>query len=337
MENVTDYDVRSAVVNSVREVFDLMLSMEIDYLEAVSQSYLYGKRILASINLVGPVTGRVTIQVSDKFSRIMAGTMLDTNPGDITDPGEVKDVITEVCNMISGNLKSGLCDAGLSCELSVPTLTSGKDYKLDTMHATRQEFFTFFQGEETILVEVALKERGEEQLVDSSENVISPIQPDNGLSGFDIESSISSAVMEVFDMMLDMDISHCDLTHIQNTEGNRLSVSISLSGDILGWLNIQLSELFSRSIAASMLDMEPDDLDDPEEVKDVIGEVCNMISGNLKSALCDSGFACSISPPSFTAGCDFEMECLHLDREEKHAFSHGNDTFVVEIGLKTAK
>jgi len=86
-----------------------------------------------------------------------------------------------------------------------------------------------------------------------------------------------------------------------------------------------------------MLDMEPDDFDDPDEVKDVIGEVCNMVSGSLKSAICDADFDCRISPPSFTAGSDFEMECLRLDREEKYAFSHAADSFIVEIGLKTTE
>jgi len=86
-----------------------------------------------------------------------------------------------------------------------------------------------------------------------------------------------------------------------------------------------------------MLDMEPDDFEDQDEVKEVIGEVSNMASGSLKSSICDAGFDCRISPPSFTAGSDFEMECLHLDREGKYAFSHAADSFIVEIGLKTTE
>jgi len=56
-----------------------------------------------------------------------------------------------------------------------------------------------------------------------------------------------------------------------------------------------------------------------EEVKDVIGEVCNMVAGSLISSLGDSGFNCRISPPTFTLGSDFELECRRLDREWMHA------------------
>ncbi len=75
----------------------------------------------------------------------MAGAMLDLNPEEIRDPDEVKDVMAEVCNMIAGNLKSGLCDAGLTCELSVPTLINGKDYRIAPRALTAGIFSLFFE------------------------------------------------------------------------------------------------------------------------------------------------------------------------------------------------
>ena len=42
---------------------------------------------------------------------------------------DVKDVIREMCNMVGGNLKSAFCDAGLICEFSPPSFTTGNDFK----------------------------------------------------------------------------------------------------------------------------------------------------------------------------------------------------------------
>jgi len=337
METIHTYDIRSAVVNAVSEVFDLMLSLDIEHLEAVSQSHLYGDKMLAAINLVGPVAGMVTIQVDAAYARILAGSMLDLDPAELQNPADVKDVLTEVCNMVAGNLKSGLCDAGLNCDLSVPTLISGRDYQSGIQRADRQEYFTFFQGENTVLLAVALKSGEPDQPAEEQSEKPSALQPDHGLFVFDIQAAITAAVTEVFDLMLDMQIQSGETGAAARTGGSRLSGSISFSGDILGWVNIDFSQNFSRRIAAAMLDMPPDDLEDIEEVKDVVGELCNMVAGSLKSSLCNSGFNCRISPPTFTLGSDFELECLHLDREETYAYTHASETFQVAVGLKAAE
>lgn len=97
-------------------------------------------------------------------------------------------------------------------------------------------------------------------------------------------------------------------------------------------MNIEFSESFSRQVAGIMLEMTPDELADIEEVKDVIGAVCNMVAGSLKSSLCDAGFNGRISPPTFILGSDFELECLHLDRKATYAYSHTTETFRVAVG-----
>jgi len=56
---------------------------------------------------------------------------------------EVHDVVGELSNMIGGDLKSRLCDAGLTCELSIPTITSGKEFQVQPKGWTRHERFVF--------------------------------------------------------------------------------------------------------------------------------------------------------------------------------------------------
>jgi len=334
MESIHTFDVQTKIVDSVREVFDMMLSMDLEFHPQVAQNYMFGDRVLGTINLVGKVMGIVTIQVREKFSRAMTGRMLDIDPDDIQSMDEIKDVIGELLNMIGGNLKSSLCDAGLNCILSTPALTTGKDYNFETKAMSRNEYFTFYCRKEIILLHVGLKN----QDVEAAREMQVPENLDFNdkvdIDGFQIDSPISGALSNIFDTMLDIEIERCEAQLDNRSNQSWLVGSISLSGVVLGRINFHISETFSRIITAAMLDIETEDIEDLAAVKDCVGEVCNMISGNLKSALNDAGMPCLLSPPSFTSGCDFEMDLLNLQRVERFGFYHQDHDILVEVGLK---
>ena len=113
--------------------------------------------------------------------------------------------------------------------------------------------------------------------------------------------------------------------------------SISLSGVVMGRVNVHISEIFSHEMTAAMLGIELDDIEDLVTVKDCVGEVCNMVSGHFKTFLCDAGMPCQLSPPSFTSGKDFEMDLLNLQRIEKIGFQYEDHKILVEVGLRHSK
>jgi flagellar motor switch protein FliN/FliY len=336
MESIQSFDVKDKICGSVMEVFDMMLSMELDFQEQVAQQYMYGNRILGSINLVGKVMGIVTLQVSETLARIMTAEMQGVEPDEILSIDEINDVIGEVLNMIGGNLKSNLCDAGLTCSLSTPALTSGKDYILETREMTRNEYFTFYYQDHTILIHVGLKNND----VDAAQEKPAPEPVDTNvglvISKFPINEPIHDAVIEVFDTMLEItvDTNNTQLNKMPNEKW--IVGSVSLSGVVMGRVNIHVSEIFSREMTAAMLGIEPNEIEDFTTVKDCVGEVCNMVSGHFKTYLCDSGMHCQLSPPSFTSGKDFEMDLLKLQRIEKIGFKYQDHKFLIEVGLKHA-
>lgn len=336
MESIQSFDVKDKIYGSVMEVFDMMLSMDLEFQEQVAQQYMYGDRVLGSINLVGKVMGIVTLQVSENLARFMTAEMQGVEPVEIESMDEIKDVIGEVLNMIGGNLKSNLCDAGLTCSLSTPALTSGKDYILETREMTRNEYFTFYYQDHTILVHVGLKNHD----VDASKEKPAPEMVDAGdgldISKFQIDDSIQDAVTEVFDTMLEIDIDTHSAQLDKMPNEKWIIGSVSLSGVVMGRVNIHISEIFSREMTAAMLGIESNEIEDFATVKDCVGEVCNMVSGHFKTFLCDSGMPCQLSPPSFTSGKDFEMDLLKLERIEKIGFQYQDHKILVEVGLKPA-
>lgn len=151
---------------------------------------------------------------------------------------------------------------------------------------------------------------------------------------FQIDNSIIGAVSDVFDTMLDIEIERCAGELDKNPNEIWIVGSISLSGVVMGRVNIHISEFFSRIMTATMLGIETEEIENLAAVKDCVGEVCNMISGNLKSALNDAGMPCLLSPPSFTSGSDFEMDMLNMRRVERFEFYHQDHDVLVEVGLK---
>lgn len=78
-------------------------------------------QMVGCITIEGRVQGKVFLRVPDTISGWLVTHFL--GEGAVPDPSEVfPDVVGELLNMIGGNFKSNLCDAGLSCTLSVPAV-----------------------------------------------------------------------------------------------------------------------------------------------------------------------------------------------------------------------
>jgi chemotaxis protein CheX len=59
--------------------------------------------------------------------------------------------------MICGDLKSRLCDAGLTCELSIPSITTGKEFTIESRGWERSEQYRFRSHDHTAMVAVYMK------------------------------------------------------------------------------------------------------------------------------------------------------------------------------------
>ena len=140
---------------------------------------------------------------------------------------------------------------------------------------------------------------------------------------------------EVFDTMLSMDIELTDGGVQANVDGERVVGSVGFAGKAVGSVNIQVNEAFARSITAAMLGMEEDEIEGDEEVHDVIGELSNMVGGDLKSRLCDEGLNCALSIPSITTGSDFKTEIKGWERHECLVFRHQEQFALVNVYVKT--
>ena len=157
MNEINVLDLKDFIVQAMSEVFSTMLSMEIECVGDEQAEKLNGNRIVGSVSFAGKASGNISIHVSKEFAQKMTAEMLGMDDDEVEDDEEIHDVIGETSNMVGGNLKSRLCDVGLSCELSIPTITSGIGFKIDSMNWMRHEKIIFQNHEHIVLVEVFMK------------------------------------------------------------------------------------------------------------------------------------------------------------------------------------
>jgi len=326
MADIDVFDVKGRIVESVTELFDTMLDMEISLADDGAEQGDAGDMISGMLSFTGDVVGNFRVTVSQAFARIMTAEMLGMEIDEIEGEDEIKDVILEACNIVGGNLKSGFNDGGLSCIISAPAIAMGHSFDINTLNMARYEKHIFRYREHSFLVEVCIK-AGEEA---SSEAVqkLTPIDI-NKFKKLDIISTAGDTLIEMFDQMFEMKLEASDSTPESSIEGLQIMGRVDFAGDVTGSTQILAGETLARIITAKMSDKPLEEIKDEGEIKDVVGEMCNIVGGNLKAGFCDSGLTCAISTPSIIFGEDFKVENLNMARYEHFIFRfYEHDVFL---------
>ena len=140
-------------------------------------------------------------------------------------------------------------------------------------------------------------------------------------------------LVDVFETMLSMKATVMPNAGMPPLE-ERVTGSVAFAGEhITGAVYLHLAKPFANQVAAAMLGLPPEELGEAE-VNDVVGEATNMLTGGLKSWLCDSGIECAVSTPAIIRGSAFAIEPVPDVSREWLLFNCGANRVVVEIHIK---
>ena len=122
------------------------------------------------------------------------------------------------------------------------------------------------------------------------------------------QAEISQFVTDTWSTLLSMKASPTDQPFVPKGKHNTLAGCVQITGEWQGTVTLYTRSELGKKIAANMLGLDETDIDN-QQVQDVIGEITNIIAGNIKSLL---PAPCSISLPS-VAVTDYN---LHHPRSE---------------------
>ncbi len=157
LDDIIGVDIEEFITNATNEVFDMMLSMPVERCDPKEAAVEQGHKIVGAVSFAGDVVGNVNVQVSSLLGKLITANMLGVEADEIEDNEEVNDMVGELSNMIGGSLKSRFCDSGFTCDLSIPSVTSGKHFTIESMGWEKHELYAFRYQQHTTLVEVCMK------------------------------------------------------------------------------------------------------------------------------------------------------------------------------------
>ncbi len=117
------------------------------------------QHIASSVGFIGQITGVISIYSDDAFARVITSRMLGMDPKDVDEDKMVNDSMGELGNMVLGHIKSRLCDRGLSCVLTIPSIIRGTQFSIEPVtNATRLVLGFRCDEKNQVAIEVLIKE-----------------------------------------------------------------------------------------------------------------------------------------------------------------------------------
>lgn len=136
---------------------------------------------------------------------------------------------------------------------------------------------------------------------------------------------LAQIVTSVFATMMSLEVNPSDDPF--DSHGSRLTSSVYLTGGWNGAVFLECSAVQACQFAGLILAMDaPEAVDD--DVRDVLGELANMIGGNLKSSMAPQ---IRLSMPAVMEGNDYEMRVCGSEVLERLGFQSAVGTFWVTV------
>ena len=138
---------------ALTKTFQTMLSLKLESVDVHQLDSLVGQHMLGSIGFAGKVVGHVYLRLSSTSAKAIAAGILGLAPEELGSD-EIRDAAGELLNIMTGNFKSNLCDAGLDCKLQPPRVGMTEDFSTPIQPGGGLERLAFRAGQIEIFVDV---------------------------------------------------------------------------------------------------------------------------------------------------------------------------------------
>jgi CheY-specific phosphatase CheX len=157
----------------------------------------------------------------------------------------------------------------------------------------------------------------------------------NDLSALEFGAGLAGAVSEFFDLMLSME-TDVDLAGDDDAlEGKGFRTETLFEGDLEGKVSIVVGEEFARLMTASMLGIGMEEVDMASEVDDLLTEMINIVSGNLKTEFSNQGYALSFGEAEIFHDAALTGAGLKNARHQRLVFRYEDNAGLLDVSVRT--
>lgn len=147
------------VADAVKKVFSTMLQIDVEHEktlvigdDGIDESEqplpVNCPMVAGSVGFIGSVNGVIYLFFEETIALELTGSFLGMTAEEVEqeDHETINDALGEMTNMIVGTFKNRLCDHGLNCRLTVPSILRGNTFCIETTSSVVQRFYHFSYG-----------------------------------------------------------------------------------------------------------------------------------------------------------------------------------------------
>ena len=147
-----------------------------------------------------------------------------------------------------------------------------------------------------------------------------------------VRSSIAEITKGVFSTMVMLEVAaQTPLTEPVVNFHETLTSMVGLAGSYSGILAVHCPKSLSLRITSNMLGMEVDEIND--DVNDAMGEIANMIGGDVKHIFSPKGADINLSIPTVIYGSDYMLESMSTAESLVMPFDCDGDRFLLSFKI----
>jgi chemotaxis protein CheX len=163
------------------------------------------------------------------------------------------------------------------------------------------------------------------------------INADSDTAAFFSEEQLAqyviNATREVFSTMVMMDpTDHYPLREPINRFKCSITGMVGFAGIYCGVISIHCPVSLALKVTSNMLGVECEEVN--EDLNDAIGEIANMLGGNVKQILSKGGLDVKLSIPTVISGEDYTINTLSDSDCVVIPFTVDDEKFIVGLTLK---
>ncbi len=145
----------------------------------------------------------------------------------------------------------------------------------------------------------------------------------------DVGNEIIGGCKDVFSTMLMVELEAENVIEGKAEIKSNITSMIGLGGGLKGLLAVHCPSSVAKKITSGFLGMDVEEIDD--DVKDAIGEIANMVAGNLKMSYATIDVNIELAIPTSIVGDSFYVSGIADSTRIVVPFLMDNETFWVEL------
>jgi len=150
-------DLDELVRIAVREVFETMLSLELEPQPDGTSLQSSAPHVAGAVGFIGRPSGVVYVYATSHFARDITNAFLGLTETNSASDEMINDAMGELTNMIVGHIKSRLDDRGMSCALTIPSIVRGTNFTIGAVSSTTRRLCVFQCRGNQLAIEILLK------------------------------------------------------------------------------------------------------------------------------------------------------------------------------------